>query len=61
MWRVLDVYESALDYPWDSDVLERDFGAATTRGAETSDGVFERAFERGAVTLDCNTFTATFD
>ena len=61
MWRVLDIYESALDYPWDAAVLERDFGAARAPAAEAPDGVFSRAFEFGDVTLDCNTFTATFD
>ena len=60
MWRVLDVYESAQEYPWDA-VLERDFGEVKGLGRETAPGVFVREYTNGTVALDCSSFTATFD
>ena len=47
-------------FEWDAEVLERDFGLPRTEGTETSAGIFEREFEKGAVLLDCNVFVARF-
>jgi len=49
----LGIYSNASAYPWNSTLLEHDFGAPRAPATE-ADGVFRRRYERGQVRLDCN-------
>ena len=57
---VAGAYESMAMYAVDAPVLALDFGAALGPGKESSPGVFTRAFQRGAVELDCKAWRSTF-
>ena len=49
------------DYDLSSPLLRADFGTPLGAGKESSPGVFTRDFTRASITLDCNTYTSTFD
>lgn len=48
------------NYQWD-DMLDKDYGTPTNKINEISTGVFQRKYTKCTVSLNCNTFKATFD
>ena len=53
-------------YAWASDddfppVLQLDFGAALSEAATVKGSVYTREYERATVSLDCNTWSSSFE
>lgn len=53
MWPVIGAYEKAAEFPWNSTLLEHDWGGPLEEPREEPMGVFVRRYEHGVATVDC--------